>query len=191
VLDVSLASGEGKIKYAWDLVFGGGAGCVGSNSSMVLRASLGAFGASSSMVLGAGFGLGPEISRRTFATTLLYAASTADISGSKLAAYLDSDIVQKFDDNFNLLDWRHEHKNIYPVLSILAKHIIYVHVSTVSSEPAFSLVGRVIKEWRRRLGLGMVEMFSLFKDWKATDARMQHITEDKSLEESFKDMFLD
>jgi hypothetical protein len=36
----------------------------------------------------------------------------------------------------------------------------------------------------------MVEMLSLLKDWETTDARMQHTTEDKTLEESFKDMFL-
>jgi hypothetical protein len=37
----------------------------------------------------------------------------------------------------------------------------------------------------------MVEMLSLLKDWEATDVRMQHTTENKSLDESFKDLFLD
>ena len=46
----------------------------------------------------------PELSR-TSASALLHAASTPGISGSELAAYLDSDTVQKFDDEFNLLDW--------------------------------------------------------------------------------------
>ena len=175
--------GEGKSKYAWDLVFG--ADGIGSSSSMALGAGLGAFGASSSS------GMVPELSRRTSASALLHAASTPGISGSELAGYLDSDTVQKFDDEFNLLDWWHDHKLTYPVLSILAKDIISVPVSTVSSESAFSLAGRVIEERRRRLGSGMVEMLSLLKDWEAADARMQHTTEDKNLEESFKDLFLD
>jgi hypothetical protein len=76
---------EGKSKYAWDLVFGAGADGIGSSSSMALGAGLGAFGASSSM--------GPELSRRTFASALLHAASTPGIYGSKLAAYLDSNTV--------------------------------------------------------------------------------------------------
>jgi hypothetical protein len=73
--------GEGKSKYAWDLVFG--ADGIGSSSSM----ALGAFGAcsSSSMV--------PKLSRRTSASALLHAASTPGISGSEVAAYLDSDNV--------------------------------------------------------------------------------------------------
>jgi hypothetical protein len=174
--------GEGKSKYAWDLVFG--AYGIGSSSSMALGAGLGAFGASGSS------SMGPELSRRTYASVLLHAASTHGISGSELADYLDSDTVQKFDDEFNLLDWWHDHKLTYPVLSILAKDIISVPVSIVSSESAFSLAGRVIEERRRRLGSGMVEMLSLLKDWEAADARMQHTTEDKTLEESFRDLFI-
>jgi hypothetical protein len=85
-------------------VFGGGAYCIGFNSSMGLGAGLGAFSASSSMGLGVGSGLGHELSRRTFATALLHVASTPGISSFELVAYLDSDTVQKFDDDFNLLD---------------------------------------------------------------------------------------
>jgi hypothetical protein len=61
----------------------------------------------------------------------------------------------------------------------------------VSSESTFSLAGRLIEERRRRLGSGMVEMLSLLKDWEAADARMQHTTKDKILEESFRDLFID
>jgi hypothetical protein len=34
-------------------------------------------------------------------------------------------------------------------------------------------------------------MLSLLKDWEAADARMQHTTEDKTLEESVRDLFSD
>jgi hypothetical protein len=77
---------------------------------------------------------------------LLHASSTPGISGFELAAYLDSDTIQKFDDDFNLLDWWHDHKLTYLVLSILAKDIIYVSISTISLESTFSLIGRVIEE---------------------------------------------
>jgi hypothetical protein len=171
-----------KSKYVWDLVFG--AYGIGSSSSMALGAVLDAFGASASS------SMGPELSIRTFVSALFHATSTPGISGSELAAYLDSDTVQKFDDDFNLLDWWHDHKLTYPLLSILAKDIILVLVSTLSSESTFSLAGRVIEERRHRLGSRMVEMLSLLKDWEAIDAKMQHTTEDKTLEESFKDLFI-
>jgi hypothetical protein len=128
-----------------------GADGIGSSSSMPPGAGLGAFGASASS------SMGPKLSRRTSASALLHAASTTPgISGSELAANLDSDTVQKFDDEFNLLDWWHDHKLTYLVLSILAKDIISVHVSTVSPESTFSLAGRVIEERRHRLGSGIV-----------------------------------
>jgi hypothetical protein len=65
---------------------------------------------------------------------------------SELQTYLDSDHVSQFDDSFSILSWRHGHKRTYHVLSILAKHIMVVPVSTISLESDFSLCGRVIEE---------------------------------------------
>jgi hypothetical protein len=45
------------------------------------------------------------------------------------------------------------------ILSILARNVIYVPISTISSESAFSLCGRIIEERRRRLAPEMVESF--------------------------------
>ncbi|WVZ90206.1 hypothetical protein U9M48_036529 [Paspalum notatum var. saurae] len=197
--------GDGKSKYAWDLVFGAGLDSTGA-SSMGLGTGIAGFGASS-MGLGAGpvgfgassMGLGgstagssnPALFRRTSANSLLHAVSNPPNVGSELSSYLDSDNVQKFDDDFNLLDWWHDHKLTYPVLSILAKDVLSVPVSTISSEAAFSLAGRVIEQRRRRLAPSMVEMLSLLKDWEAADARLQHTAEDRSLEDAFKEMYLD
>ncbi|WVZ56995.1 hypothetical protein U9M48_007443 [Paspalum notatum var. saurae] len=132
------------------------------------------------------------LSRRTSASALLHAASTnAGIAGTELSSYLDSDTVQKFDDDFDFLDWWRDRKITYPVLSILAKDILSVPVSTVSSESAFSLVSRVIEERRRRLAPSIVEMLSLVKDWEEADARMQHTAENKATLEAFEELFLD
>jgi hypothetical protein len=65
---------------------------------------------------------------------------------SELINYLDSDPVSQFDDSFNILSWWHDHKRTYSILSILAKDILIVPVSTISSESTFSLCGRVLKE---------------------------------------------
>jgi hypothetical protein len=74
--------GEGKSKYTWDLVFGGGADCIGTSSSMGLGVGLGAFSADSSYGLAAGSGLGPKLSTRTSSSVLLHVASTPSISSS-------------------------------------------------------------------------------------------------------------
>jgi hypothetical protein len=89
------------------------------------------------------------------------------------------------------LNWWHEHKQTYPVLSILAKDFLCVPMSTISSESAFSLIGRIIEERRRRLTSEMVEMLSCIKDKEVGDARAQHSLEDKKFESSFDDLYLD
>jgi hypothetical protein len=102
-------------------------------------------------------------------------------ANSELASYLDSDTVTCFDE-FNLMNWWHEHKLTYPILSIMARDIMVVPVSTVSSESFFSLTGRVIEEWRRWLLPHTVEMLTCVKDWELGDARAQHEVEKGMME---------
>jgi hypothetical protein len=108
-------------------------------------------------------------------TTSTYAAVIAAISG--LSSYLDSDTVTCFDDDFNILNWWHEHKLTYPILSILVRDIMSIPVSTISSESCFSLTGRLIEERRQRLLPHSVEMLTCIKDWELGDARAQHEVE--------------
>jgi hypothetical protein len=77
------------------------------------------------------------------------------------------------------------------MLSILAKNVLSMPVSIISFESAFSLTGRIIEERRRRLTPEIVEMLSCIKDWEAGEARAQHSVEDKELEASFEDLYLD
>ena len=90
---------------------------------------------------------------------------------------MDSDTITCYDDDFNILHWWHEHKLTYPILAILARDVMSVLVSTVSSESYFSLTGRVIEERRRRLQPHTVEMLTCVKDWELDDARAQHEVE--------------
>jgi hypothetical protein len=53
----------------------------------------------------------------------------------------------------------------------------------------FSLIGRIIEE--RRLTLEIVEMLTCIKDWEEGNARTQHTVEDKELEDSFSQLYLD
>jgi hypothetical protein len=87
--------------------------------------------------------------RGILASDLLQAASSGACLSSidlELSSYLYSDTLQKFEDDFNLLNWWHEHKLTFLVLSILARDVILVPVSTISSESAFILCGRIIEE---------------------------------------------
>jgi hypothetical protein len=136
----------------------------------------------------------PNLGSGTSAFALLQQAhSSAGLSSldTELSSYLDSDTLQKFDEDFNILSWWHEHKLSYPVLSILARDVISVLVSTISSESAFSLCGGIIEEWRRRLAPEMVELLFCMKDWELGEARGQHCTQDQELEDAFEGLYLD
>jgi hypothetical protein len=113
------------------------------------------------------------------------------VNASELAAYLDSDNVIAYEDEFDLLLWWRDHKLTYPVLSIMARDIMSVPVSTVSSESCFSLTGRIIEERRQRLLPEHVEMLACIKDWELGDKRMQHCVDNKELEDSFEKLYLD
>jgi hypothetical protein len=110
---------------------------------------------------------------------------------SELSAYLDSDLLNQYDASFHVLNWWHDHERSYPVLSILAKDIMTVPVSTISSESAFSLTGRLLDDRRRSLTPAHVERLSLIKDWEQAHARQQHNMQNKELEEMMENMFLD
>ena len=73
----------------------------------------------------------------------------------------------------------------------MARDIISVPVSTVSSESCFSLTGRIIEERRRRLSPETVEMLTCIKDWELGERREQHAVDNQELEESFKNLYLD
>ena len=107
-------------------------------------------------------------SSATFAT----AASVLELS-----SYLDSDTVSQFNEDFNILSWWHEHKLTYPILSLLAKDVMTVPASTISSESTFSLVGRMIEERRCQLTSDMVEICSCIKDQELANPHMQHNVE--------------
>ena len=111
-------------------------------------------------------------------------------AASELSAYLDNDTVTCYDDDFNIINWWHEHKLTYPILSILAKDIMFVPVSTISLESTL-VSGRILEDRRRSLTPDMVEMLTCIKDWELADARAQHAVENSELEAFFLELYLD
>jgi hypothetical protein len=85
------------------------------------------------------------------------------------------------------------HKLTYLVLSILAKDVLTVSASTVSSESTFILAGKVLEDRRWHLTPDMVEVLSCIKDWELADLHSQHTVENdtKELEVVFEAMYLE
>jgi hypothetical protein len=119
--------------------------------------------------------------------------STPVVLGSgELAKYLNCDIVPHGDsEDFNILQWWNAHKLTYPVLFILAKDVLSVPVSTVSSESAFSLAGRILDERRTSLTPDMVRMLMTVKDGELAKRRAQHTTCNEELVAAFEHVGID
>ncbi|CAN6271926.1 unnamed protein product [Urochloa humidicola] len=109
--------------------------------------------------------------------------------GNELSAYLDSDPVKDWGESFDILLWWRDHKLSYPVLSIMARDIMSVPVSTVSSESCFSCTARILEERRRRLLPEHVEMLTCMKDSEQAARKEQHAPEDAELEELFNNLY--
>jgi hypothetical protein len=74
--------------------------------------------------------------------------------------------VTKANQNaFDILAWWKNQKDEYSILSLLARDVLAMQVSTVASESAFSVGGRVIDPYRSRLDPDMVEALVCTKDW--------------------------
>ena len=67
----------------------------------------------------------------------------------------------------------------------MARDILSVPLSTVSSKSCFSLTGRIIEERRWRLSPKTVEMLIYLKDWELGEKRKQHVVDNQELEDSF------
>lgn len=74
---------------------------------------------------------------------------------------------------FNILGWWRSHEEVYHVLSLIARDLLSVPASTVTSKAAFSVGGRVVSEKRASLSPSTIQALICLKDWKLADARLQ------------------
>jgi hypothetical protein len=109
---------------------------------------------------------------------------------NELLAYLDSDPIKDWGESFDLLLWWRDHKLAYPILSIMARDIMFVPVSTVSSESCFNCTARILEDRRRRLLPEHVEMLICMEDWDQAARKEQHAPEDMDLEELFDNLYV-
>ena len=102
----------------------------------------------------------------------------------ELKLYLETDFTlfeQSDGDELDILQWWKSHAKTFPILSMLARDVLSIPVSTVSSEQAFSTTGRIIEERRTCLTPEMVEVLTCVKDWEHADLRIQHQMENEEM----------
>lgn len=67
--------------------------------------------------------------------------------------------------DFDILNWWKVHSSVYPTLARIARDILAIPTSTVASENAFSLGGRVVDPFRASLTPRTVEALVCTNDW--------------------------
>jgi len=89
------------------------------------------------------------------------------IEKSELDAYLEEPLVRS-DERFEILTWWKTNSNKYPVLSAMAHDFLAIPLSTVSSESAFSLSGRILSDNRSSMTPETLQDLVCCKDWLYT-----------------------
>ncbi|KAK3221739.1 hypothetical protein Dsin_008764 [Dipteronia sinensis] len=117
---------------------------------------------------------------------------SAASSGAELNRFLEAQFdADENTENFDLLLWWKTYSYRYPVLSHLARDILVIPVSTVSSEQAFSTSGRIIEPRRNCLTPEMVEVLICIRDWEHARKRMQNETVDEQFIQNFSNLYVD
>ena len=82
---------------------------------------------------------------------------------------------QDYFENFDILAWWKGNESQFPVLAAITRDLLTVQASTVASESAFSVSGRVLSIRRTRLTPAAVEMCICLKDHLDAAERIQHV----------------
>lgn len=89
---------------------------------------------------------------------------------------------------FDLLDWWKTNSSKYPIMSLMAREVLAIPVSSVASESAFSTGGRILDQYRSCLTPDMVEALVLTQDWLRASLRSEAMKSLDKLEEENKFM---
>ncbi|CAB4263761.1 unnamed protein product [Prunus armeniaca] len=89
---------------------------------------------------------------------------TTSAQKTQLQLYLDEPKIDR-KTKLNVLDFWKVNQFRYPELSILARDLLYIPISTVASESAFSVGGRVLDQYRSALKPENVEALVCTRDW--------------------------
>ncbi|XP_054791204.1 zinc finger BED domain-containing protein RICESLEEPER 2-like [Prosopis cineraria] len=106
---------------------------------------------------------------RRWLASLKQKSSSVDTQ-SKLDKYLSASTsedtpIDDDDDDFDILTWWKVNSTKYRVLSLIARDVLAIPVSTVASESAFSTGGRVVDDYRSSLSPKMTEVLICAQNW--------------------------
>ncbi|GJS65366.1 zinc finger BED domain-containing protein RICESLEEPER 2-like protein [Tanacetum coccineum] len=93
-------------------------------------------------------------------------APSSSSSTSELVKY-NGECCEPFDKNvhFDILLWWKVNSARFPILSLMARDLLAVPISTVASESVFSTSGRVLDSFRSSLGDKTIECLVCAQDW--------------------------
>jgi hypothetical protein len=83
---------------------------------------------------------------------------------TELDRYLNEGPISR-SNKFDILKWWSANSATYPTLAALARDVLAVPASTVASESAFSMGGRIVTDFRSRLSVESVEALVCSQDW--------------------------
>ncbi|CAL5414902.1 unnamed protein product [Camellia sinensis] len=84
---------------------------------------------------------------------------------SEVDKYLAESCVGSIDENFDILGWWKTNSSKYRVLSQVAHDVLAIPVSTIASDSAFSVGGRILDPFRSSLSPMMVEVLICAQNW--------------------------
>lgn len=90
-------------------------------------------------------------------------------SKNDVEKYLSDEPINPMISSFDILIWWKENSNRYKTLSLIAKDILAIPVSTVASEAAFSTSGRILDPFRSSLSPKMLEVLVCTQSWLKED----------------------
>lgn len=82
-----------------------------------------------------------------------------------LERYLAEEPISPMTPSFDILSWWKDNSCKYKYLSMMAKDVLSIPVSTVASESAFSTSGRILDSFRSSLSPKMVEALVCTQSW--------------------------
>lgn len=85
---------------------------------------------------------------------------------SEVDNYLEEERISLDDVKSGLLAWWKINSGQFPILSMIARDILAVPISTVPSESAFSVGGKLISPHRSRLKPSTVEALMCLQSWR-------------------------
>jgi hAT family C-terminal dimerisation region len=95
------------------------------------------------------------------------------INNNKLLSYC---LGSMKDDQIDILKYRKKNATSYPTLTMMARDVFAVSVSTIPSESCFSSANRILIDKRTKLGSKLFEQLMCNKDWIDAESHMQHDT---------------